>query len=252
MKRPAKITLIVLSAAVLALLVIVANVARSHSQVRGIEVTIRHGDTPPLVSRQAVIDTVLHRIPNLLQLTVSSVDTGRVASAARRVPYLTQVSASVSAHGKIVVRARQRRPIARLYYGTHELYIDRSGTLFPPSSIGFCDVLVAGGQFTEPPRPDSLDAKTKAIWKLALFLDEEKDYRSLIDQIYIEQDGNIIMVPKVGDHVIELGSISNLENKFSNLLTFYRKGMPRAGWDTYSKISLKFKDQVVCTKKTEK
>ena len=57
------------------------------------------------------------------------------------------------------------------------------------------------------------------------------------------------MAPKIGDHVIELGSPDDLDSKFDNLLAFYRKGMPRAGWDTYSKISLKFKDQVVCTKK---
>ena len=59
----------------------------------------------------------------------------------------------------------------------------------------------------------------------------------------------IAMQVKVGDQVIELGDTTNLENKFADLLAFYRNGMPRAGWDAYSKISLKFKDQVVCTKK---
>jgi cell division protein FtsQ len=58
-----------------------------------------------------------------------------------------------------------------------------------------------------------------------------------------------MMVPKVGDHVVELGDANDLDGKFANLVAFYRKGMPRAGWDTYSKISLKFKGQVVCTKK---
>ena len=108
---------------------------------------------------------------------------------------------------------------------------------------------MAGGEFTEPLRLDSLNAQTTAIWKLASFLDDEDDYRALIDQIFVERDGNMMMVPKVGDHIIELGAVDNLETKFSNLLTFYRKGMPRAGWNTYSKISLKFKGQVVCTKK---
>jgi cell division protein FtsQ len=249
MKRPAKIMLIVLSAVVLAVLVIVANVVRSRSQVRGIEVVIRYGDTPQLVGSQTVVDTVLRSMPNLLQLSVKNVDCKRVASVARRVPFLTQVSASVSVGGKVVVRAGQRRPIARLYYGTREFYIDRDGVLFPPSALGFCDVLVAGGSFTEPLRLDSLNAQATAIWKLACFLDDEDDYRDLIDQIFIERDGNMMMVPKVGDHVIELGAVDDLDNKFSNLLTFYRKGMPRAGWNTYSKISLKFKGQVVCTKK---
>lgn len=241
--------LILLSAVVLAVLVIVANVTRLHSQVRGIEVAIRYGDCPQLVSKQTVVDTVMRRMPNLLQLSVNSVDCKRVAAAARRVPFLTQVSASVSVGGKVVVRAKQRRPIARIYYGTREFYIDREGALFPPSALGFCNVLVAGGEFTEPLRLDSLNAQASAIWKLACFLDDEDDYRDLIDQIFIERDGDMMMVPKVGDHVIELGSVDDLDRKFSNLLTFYRKGMPRAGWNTYSKISLKFKGQVVCKKK---
>jgi cell division protein FtsQ len=249
LNRPAKIMLILLSAVVLTVLVIVANVARSRSQVRGIEVAIRYDGIPHLVSDQTVVDTVLRRMPNLMQLSVKNVDCKRVASAARRVPFLTRVSSSVSVGGKVVVRAEQRRPIARLYYGNREFYIDCEGVLFPPSPIGHCDVLVAGGDFTEPLRLDSLNAQAKALWKLACFLDEKKKYSTLIDQIYIERNGDMMMVPKVGDHVIELGTIDDLDNKFSNLLTFYLNGMPRAGWNTYSKISLKFKGQVVCTKK---
>jgi len=249
LKRHTKIMLIVLSAVVLAVLVLVANVVRSRSQVKGIEVMIRYGDTPQLVEQQAVKDTVLQRMPNLLQLSVKNVDCQRVAAIARRVPYLANVSASVSVGGKVVVRADQRRPIMRLYYGNREFYMDSDGAIFPPSTTGYCDVLVAGGNFTEPLRRDSLNAQTVALWKVASFLDGENEYGPLIDQIFIERDGDIMMVPKVGDHVIELGDAYDLDDKFSNLLAFYRKGMPRAGWDTYSRISLKFKGQVVCTKK---
>lgn len=241
--------LILLGAALLAILVIVANVSRSRSVVRGIEVALRCGDTPRLVSDQVVVDTVVRRIPTLLQRQVRSVDCKRVAAAAARVPFLTNVSASVSVSGKVVVRADQRRPIARLYYNNRELYLDREGALFPVSRLGSCDVLVAGGSFTEPLRIDSLNAQLRSLWQLACYLDEEPDYALLIDQIFVERDGDLMMVPKVGDHVIELGTPDNLDEKFSNLLVFYRKGMPRAGWDTYSQISLKFKGQVVCTMK---
>lgn len=137
LNRPAKIMLILLSAVVLTVLVIVANVARSRSQVRGIEVAIRYDGIPHLVSDQTVVDTVLRRMPNLMQLSVKNVDCKRVASAARRVPFLTRVSSSVSVGGKVVVRAEQRRPIARLYYGNREFYIDCEGVLFHlrPSAI---------------------------------------------------------------------------------------------------------------------
>ena len=249
MKRPYKILLIVLGAVLLAVLVVLANVNRLRSTVRGIEVNIRYGRTPQLVDDQTVRDSILAVMPALLQHSVGSVDRQAVANAAARVPYLKDVSASVSVSGKVVVRAKQRRPIARLYYGPRELYLDEDGAVMPSSTVGNCNVLVAGGDFTEPLRLDSLNAQVTALWQVARFLDRESKYGDLIDQIYIERDGDLMMVPKLGGHVVELGTADDLDEKFDLLLDFYRKGMPRAGWDTYSRVSLKYKDQVVCTKR---
>lgn len=249
MKRPYKILLILLGALALLVVVVVANINRSRSTVRGIEVNIRYGKAAPLVDEQTVRDSVLAAVPALLQHRVGDVDKSEVAAGAARVPYLMDVSVATSVSGKVVVRARQRRPIARLYYGGAELYFDSEGSFMPASRLGYSNVLVAGGDFAEPLRTDSLSAQVIDLIALARYLDREKRYGELIDQIYSERDGDIMMVPKLGGHVVELGSVDDLDAKFANLLTFYRKGMPRAGWDTYSRVSLKFKDQVVCTKR---
>lgn len=249
MKRPWKITIILLGAVAVALLVVVANVGRSRSQVRDVEVHLRYGRTPHLVSEEAVRDTIIAALPRLMQQRVGDVDCEAVAMAASRVPYLAAVHASTSVSGKVVVRAQQRRPIARLFYGYRQYYFDADGAVMPISNLGDCNVLVAGGDFREPLRVDSIGSQLAQLVTLAAFLDSHNQYGCLIDQIYIERDDDVMMVPKIGHHVIELGSVENLDGKFSNLLTFYRKGMPRAGWNTYSKISLKFRNQVVCTKK---
>ncbi len=251
MKRPYKILLILLGAIVLAALVIVANISRSNRQVRGIEVSIRYGHAPVLVAEQTVVDSIMAAVPTLYAMLVKDVDRRTVAEAASHVPYLKDVSASLSVSGRVVVRATQRRPIARLFYGGRELYFDDEGGIMPTCNVGDCDVLVAGGDFVEPLRPDSLNSQMQSLLTLAKFLDGERKYRGLIDQIYIQRDGDVMMVPKLGDHVIELGAVDELDSKFANLMTFYEKGMPRAGWNTYAKISLKFKDQVVCTKETK-
>lgn len=258
--------LILLGTAALAVLVIVANVNRSQSQVRGVEVSIRYGHCPKLVSEQTVIDSILAALPDLTAHSVKSIDRAAVADAASHVPYLQNIRASVSVSGKVVVRATQRRPIARLFHGFREMYFDEEGNLMPVSRIGDCSVLVVGGDFTEPLRCDNLvpcddsdttcqrlgaNAQTAALLKVAKYLDNQRRYRSLIDQLYIERDGNILMVPKLGDHIVELGDAENLDEKFSNLMTFYRRGMPRAGWNTYSKVSLRYRGQVVCTKETK-
>lgn len=252
MKRRTKILIIVIGALLLAALVLTANIVRSNSAVQELEVDIRYGRTPVLVNSQVVRDTVIHAIPQLRQTIVKSVDCERVAAAASRVPYLTDITASTTVSGRVLVKAKQRRPIARVFYGTREMYLDREGALFPTSPLGECNVLVMNGDFIEPLRLDSLNQQMTELWKLACFLDDEEDYGTLVDQAYIERDGDIILVPKLGDFVIELGSANNLEEKFENLWTFFQKGMPRAGWDTYSRISVKFKGQVVCKKKNDK
>jgi len=252
MKRRTKIVIIVIGALLLAILVLVANIMRSNSVVQELEVDIRYGRTPVLVDSQVVRDTVLRAMPQLRQTMVKSIDCRRVASVASHVSYLTDVTASTTVSGRVLVKAKQRRPIARIFYGTREMYLDEEKALFPISSLGECNVLIMNGEFIEPLRLDSLNWQMTELWKLACFLDDEEDYGTLVDQAYIERDGDIILVPKLGDFVIELGSADDLAEKFENLWTFFRKGMPRAGWDTYSRISVKFKGQVVCKKKNDK
>ena len=62
---------------------------------------------------------------------------------------------------------------------------------------------------------------------------------------------NVMIVPTVSGHVVNLGDVNNIENKFKKLLLFYRKVMPEKGWQTYDTISVKWNYQVVATKRTK-
>lgn len=249
MKRPLKIGLIVGGALVLLGVTIAANISRLHSTVRDVVVDIKHADTPQLVSEQTVKDSIFASMPHLAATRVADVDRERVAMAAMGVPFIESAKASVSPSGKIIVKTIQRRPIARLFYGNHEYYFDNNGIVFPTSTLADCNVLVAGGDFAEPLRLDSINGQVLELVKVADFLDQNSEYRILVDQIYSEAEGNVLLAPKLGDIIVELGSADNLESKFSNLLAFYRNGLPRAGWNKYSRISLKFDGQVVCTRR---
>ena len=41
----------------------------------------------------------------------------------------------------------------------------------------------------------------------------------------------------------------NYEEKFEKLETFYKKALNQIGWNKYSRISLEFDNQIICTKK---
>ena len=69
----------------------------------------------------------------------------------------------------------------------------------------------------------------------------------------------IIVYPLMGQEItvnggfmkdtIVIGEVYNLESKFNKLMLFYEEGLSKTGWNEYKTINLKYKDQVVCTKR---
>ena len=87
------------------------------------------------------------------------------------------------------------------------------------------------------------------LFKLVLTINDSKLWRSQFEQIYVNSKGDIELVPRVGNHIIELGSVENLNEKLENLEAFYKQGLSQYGWNKYRTISLKYKNQIVCTKR---
>ena len=61
--------------------------------------------------------------------------------------------------------------------------------------------------------------------------------------------GDLELIPRIGSHIIVFGDYSDCEIKFRNLMSLYKNGLPAVGWNKYETINLKFKGQVVCTKR---
>ncbi len=66
-----------------------------------------------------------------------------------------------------------------------------------------------------------------------------------MEQLFVSPKGDIEIVPRVGDHKIILGTADSLETKFRNLLVFYKKAIPKVGWDAYKTINLKYANQII-------
>lgn len=242
MKKKNKILTIVIIAVVL-ILVVLANVWRSRSLVSGIRVNIDYCESDTLIDADEVSALVLRQMPALTATRVSQVNLGKVEQAASKSPYLHNCQASTSIGGSVVIYVEQRRPIMRMFVKSGEYYVDEEGVRFPISQRGSSDVIVASGEIPEK------GEGYKSLCRLATFLDAHPEVSPLFDQIYRDDNGDLFLIPKLGDHVVQVGSADNLEEKFSNLLAFYTRGMPQVGWETYKQVSIKYRGQVVCTKK---
>jgi cell division protein FtsQ len=69
-----------------------------------------------------------------------------------------------------------------------------------------------------------------------------------VQQVHVNNAGELVMVPLIGDQTIVLGSARNLDDKLRRLKIFYQEGMPHSGWKTYSSLNVKYEGQVVCRK----
>lgn len=162
--------------------------------------------------------------------------------------------------GNLIVDVKQRRPIVRVFSNNTSYYIDEGGWLMPTSKAYTSRLLVVSGDFFEPYSKrykfnyanlnDSLQGVTLLddIYQISKFIDESEFWKAQIEQVYVNKDLEFDLIPKVGNHKIVFGGVDNLEGKFEKLMIFYKKGLSKTGWNEYSTINLKYKNQVVCTK----
>jgi cell division protein FtsQ len=73
--------------------------------------------------------------------------------------------------------------------------------------------------------------------------------KAQIQEIYINRKNEFELIPTMGDHRIIFGDIENMEGKFKKLLVFYEDGLRNMNWNRFSTINIKYKNQIVCTKK---
>jgi cell division protein FtsQ len=100
---------------------------------------------------------------------------------------------------------------------------------------------------------DSTSKKNKTLQELyamAKYISTDPFWKAQVQQIYVNEDRDMEIVPMVGNQKIIFGDTIAMDEKFKKLLTFYQQGLNTTGWwNKYSTINLKFKNQIVCTKK---
>jgi cell division protein FtsQ len=188
----------------------------------------------------------------------------KIEKQIKNIPSIRETQVYTTLDGVLHILVYQRNPIIRIVNRENDsYYIDNEGVFFPLSDKYSAHVTIASGELRESyairykhnaklindSTFDSPHYFTDDLFTLAKFLHTDSFYKSFIEQVYINKNKEIELIPKMGTFTILLGDITNLEDKFTNLSAFIRLALPRTGWDTYSIINLKYKNQIVCTKK---
>jgi len=148
----------------------------------------------------------------------------------------------MSFSGKLVINVDQRTPVLRIKNAIEDYYLDPTGIRIPTSPKYVERILIATGTI-----PD--ETVKRNLLKMTDYVNKNQFWSAQIEQVFIQANGELLLVPQVGDCLIEFGTPEDYEIKFRNLKAVYQEGFKNIGWNRYKLISVKYRNQVVCTKK---
>jgi len=144
--------------------------------------------------------------------------------------------------GVLVVKVKHREPVMRVISSGGSYYLDKNGIRIPVSSSYSKNVLVTTGSVSEK-------FAAEKLLPFVLYVEDNDFWNAQIEQIHVEEDGDILLVPLVGGHIIELGDVDNYREKLNVMREFYKQVLVKNNWDKYEKISLKYNNQVVAKRR---
>lgn len=246
--------------------VLVGFVSKDKNNIvcKGVRINIEDEELRNFVDRTDIVQLLNTKSKKIKGSRMAEINTAMLESIINTNPYIKQAEVYSSIDGWVQIDVWQRTPVLRIINSSGEsFYVDNTGNFMPLSDKFSEPVLVANGYmfdtYVQRQVRDSSayihgDSTAKLntidqVYYLANFINADTLYNSLIEQIYVNAFQEIELVPRLGNHIIILGDISDLDEKMKKLVVFYRQGLNEAGWDQYETINLKFKKQVVCTKR---
>jgi len=202
------------------------------------------------IEREEIDDILKRNQGILIGKSMEQINLDDIERNIKSNPYIASAKVFGDMNGVIHIEIEQREPILRIINaGGQDFYVDREGLKMPVSSNFTANVLVANGNITEffNGKLDTLrNPLTNDLYETALFIRADTLWDAQIEQLYVSENRDIELIPRVGNQRIILGDADSLDVKMRNLREFYKQAMPTVGWDAYKTINIKYTNQVVC------
>lgn len=221
---------------------------REEPRYRGVEIHINYPNEEAHFVSEADINQRLYNAKiNPIGKTFKEFNTLELSQLIEQNKLVRHASCYHTPDSLLRIDIEQRNPIIRvkssvdlrLPNGTtlQDYYIDLDGEVMPAQLGSAIRLpLVTGFVRKEHILP---------LHDFALYLKDEEFWSDEITQIYVRENGDIELVPRIGSHTILLGTLDDVDAKLRHVLTFYKKVLPNKGWNAYSVINVKFDGQIV-------
>ena len=220
----------------------------SERKVSGIEIEIMNNQDFYLIDQfeiQALLDKEQSVV---LGTNFDQVDIKLLERQVEENPFVAEIDIFMSVTGVLGAKVSQAQPIGRLMSSSGpDQYIDVTGKLLPMNADYTARVPLIS--FAEDPQWESNLGENdlgKQLMEFLIFINKDELWRAQIAQLAVSEENELTLWPQMTKQLILFGPADEIEEKFKKLKLFYKEVLPKKGWNTYSSINLKYKNQIVC------
>ncbi len=229
-------------------LLIAAMSKKNNDQIAGVEIKISGVQSNYFISKKDVME-MLEKVNKgkLDKSNINSLNLTAMESRLEKDEWIKKAEIFYDNNNVLQVKISEREPVARIFtISGASFYIDSSLTRLPLSDKFSARLPVFTGFPTDVrilKKRDSILLNEVKI--LSQYIGSHPFWMAQIDQIDITPVAGFEMIPKLGNQLIRFGDANNYQEKFNKLLAFYKQVQTRIGWNKYSVLDIRFKNQVI-------
>lgn len=195
-----------------------------------------------LVDRDMILTMLKEQNMDPVGRNMDEIDVSLIEQLLTTHPLVAGVECYKTSGDMVRINLSGKVPLVRVRsaYG-QDYYVDSRGEVLPNRSLAV-DLPVATGYISKEYASGPLLDIVRAIG-------ESDFWKAQVEQINVSSEGEVQLVPRVGDHLLILGNAENVPEKLERLREFYKKGLDQIGWNKYKSISVAYEGQVVCKKR---
>ena len=209
---------------------------------RGVDLHITDSLHFDLIDEEMVLAVLQEHSIDPVGMPLEEIEPEKIEATLLMHPLVGKVQCYKTGGDMLRINLSSKVPLVRVINNRgQDFYVDSGGEILTqrslavqlPVATGYIDRQFAAGELLEVVR----------------VIDRSEFWKAQVEQINVTKDGQIELVPRVGDHLLILGTAQDVENKLQRLMNFYEKGLDNVGWNKYRSISVAYENQVVCKKR---
>jgi cell division protein FtsQ len=223
------------------LIVFMFGFSKQRNEVRKItKIDIEFKDENRLfITENTVNKLLIQNKDSVTTIGKETLDLNKMEKRLLENPMIKNADVYVTVDGVLGAKVVQRNPIARIE-GNPSFYLDEDGKNMPLSKVHSARVPIITGisvnQYAE-------------VTELVKKITNDEFMKEYIVGLDVTNEGDVFLRIRKNEFKVLFGKSIDIENKFQKFKAFYKLTKKDSLLDNYSLINLKFKDQVVATKR---